>query len=408
MNEADATAAPASAPAAASPALSPRDPKSVALAGGELRAAVEATAGTGSPAEQAAVLALAKHCVCAYSETEGLVLARRAMRLADAAGDAAAGAMAHNLLTAALEGLDEPDALDDECVRMEARAAAFPGRGRAWLMLAVCRRRAGIAVGRHEGEAAERHLADAAAAARTLGQADAIGDVLPLDLAEVRLAQGRPAEAARAIAAFAATLPNPVSADIRLMADSVRARASFLLGAPDARPLVESVLERLADVEAFAAGLRRTIAISMADDLERAAPKEPLVDRVFEVAARASVERALAIQSFLSTSGAAVPIEPDDLAILARARDRAVERSPRLVAAISRDLPSTPAEHRFVERRSGMRTRVVVCAWCGRLRVPGAAWVPIQQLVPIDGSTGWAVAHEVCEDCCNLTGPPPR
>src|SRR5262245_2634836 len=76
-----------------------------------LRGALARVGGTRSEAERLGALVLAQICLVSCRETESLVLARRAMRLSDAAGIAEAAASAHTYASAATEALEDWDAL---------------------------------------------------------------------------------------------------------------------------------------------------------------------------------------------------------------------------------------------------------------------------------------------------------
>src|SRR5262245_19388681 len=86
-----------------------------------LRDALPRCGGTGMEAERLGTFVLARLCMRSYRETEGLVLARRAVRLADAAGALEAAAAAQNLVATAMEALEDWDALEEEIAAMEAR-----------------------------------------------------------------------------------------------------------------------------------------------------------------------------------------------------------------------------------------------------------------------------------------------
>ncbi len=74
------------------------------------------------------------------------------------------------------------------------------------------------------------------------------------------------------------------------------------------------------------------------------------------------------------------------------ARDRA-----ELLKTIAQSLEASAPNRRALAELLLRDDVLSVCAWCGRVRVPGSGWLPIQQYVPewVPG----CLTHGMCGDC---------
>ena len=351
--------------------------------------------GTGSDLELRCASSLAEVYRRQGRDHETLLLARRALALAHAAGRADFVAMAAFRLVETLAELDEWEAHGPALADFAAAMERVGGRAGGPLWSVLWAHRAEAAVLRGDADGAER----AAAELERLrpGPTDPRGRAwAPCVLARVDLALGR-VDAARARLDAAEAEPDGRTDDLLLteIAWAGRARRPDL-----ARAAGKELLERLERpvVGPRASGRALRATRELVDLFASLPADEDALRRVYDVAGGAILERMAQLDRAMRRVPELSDAAPEDRRVLERSRARfQVQQAAVLdgaAAVLTRRLRAGEAPLPDFDR-DGSYLRV--CAWCRRVAMANGTWLPVGHYIPRHAP--FHLSHGICPDC---------
>ena len=355
--------------------------------------------GSGSRVERVAILALGRVSLQSRREFEALVLARRAVRAMDAAGDAWGSVISRLTAASVLSMIGDmnrlSEALDD--LRPRTRGVTDPVR-RPLVERTYRIRRAEVL------ESEGRH----AAALHALVAAERVGGRLypgeqrtTLILrAEILLADGRLERAADDLTTAAGLGP---ATDVRGL--RIRARRLGLDVRREASTAVDDAGALLDDLQWGAQAdvgpaARRELAIQIAEAVGPIPSALPLARRAYDLAAAAAFERLIELERFVRDVPESAAPTRDDLRVLEDLRRRTVAAQRDTHAAVARLIAEAAREGRtpvpMLPSDGGL---ICVCAWCQRVRTSDGVWLSIQQFLPLQTDGAIQLTHGICDAC---------
>lgn len=329
---------------------------------------------------------------------EGLMLARRAVAVADVTGPDTARALAAFRVVDTLKTLCEWEACDVVLERFEAALRRLPeGEG------VVLRRR----LAHHRTLQAVRR-GDLPAARHALGDLDrllALPDPDPADprwflalRAEVALNAGDLAEARRHLDACDAATTTELSVVVGGELEVQWAVAAGRLDA--ARASATRILEVLEHEGLASMGAGYTLQYTgfLATQFAGPLAAPDLAARAYDVAGAAMILRIRQLDDAVRRLPEVTAISDADRALLAASRQRFVREQRALLDGAAGALARTGVEgRRLLSSLTSADGLVRVCAWCRRVARSEGPWLPLGHYLPPAGPL--RMTHGICPDC---------
>ncbi|MDJ0972982.1 MAG: hypothetical protein QNJ98_00805 [Planctomycetota bacterium] len=322
---------------------------------------------------------------------ESLILARRAIDVAERIGDRHWGAFAWKRYCGTLVLIEDAERLEQALAHAE-RAAEVLADGPAAEALGVELLFARAELARIRG--------DSEVALELLALCEARGEAMPsgryyVNAARVQRAFNllrlrRHAEAEASLA----SLEDPVSPDLARHAALDRVRCRLVTGGRDAAlALAEDAIRGL---EAEPAGVRYHDAVPLGRYLAEEVRDPFLARRAFELASTSLLTLVTEVELCIRELPEIQEATPDVPEILADYRTRLSKRHGALMSTVAKSLTEQLVRH-DPERPDD--DRIAMCAWCHDVQVPGRRWLPISHFVP--ASPDLQVSHGICTRCAH-------
>jgi tetratricopeptide (TPR) repeat protein len=369
-----------------------------------LRSVLSEVRGRGGVVEAYALRSLVWLSLRQSREFEALVLARRALRLAESEGAEPAGAQARLALCSTLRALEDWPRLRAQLDLLEAQLEGAPPD--AWHLRGVCHGlRADLAL--HEGRTgdARRHR-------ERLASCVPPGVTAPWDPrwpgwleAETLRLEGRLGEAVEVLRATRHLPSRLAGTRLRLLLSETLAR----LDSGDADGAGEAVHEALelllhADADSVGSGLRIRYGALFGTVLRDRLGDAAGAQRAYELAGAAVLVRLGEIERALQEIPELATLDPEDLAILTEHRERVQAEHGGLLQTVSTLLDdAVRVGRRPLGGMAGPGELLAMCAWCGRVRTGASGWHPIGAWLPSGRSL--RISHGICPECLRAMTP---
>ena len=364
-----------------------------------VRGVLLASRGSGTRVERIAVLALGRVALQSRCEFEALVLARRAVRLMDAARDAWGSVMSRLTVCAVYSLIGDMARLSEALDDLEPRIRDVTDPVRRPLAERTCHsRRAEVLQSRGSYDAALGALrACEYVGGRLYPGERRSGLILEAD---ILFARGQFEQAADHLTA-AARLGS--ATDVRGL--RIRTRRLCLNVCRGVSTTVEDADALLDDLQwnseaDVGPAARRELAILIADAIGSVPAGLPVARRAYDFAAAAAFERLIELDRFVRDVPESATPTVDDLIVLEQFRKRTVVAQRETHAAVVRLFARAASEGRSPAPMLPSDGELTcVCAWCQRVRTKDGVWLSIQQFLPLQIEGALELTHGICESC---------
>lgn len=365
-----------------------------------LRTLVSWTRGSGTREECSACFNLAWHAQDGDEPLTALAYARRAIELMPSVGDARGLGLAHLARARVFAAIGDGERFAVEAAAVEAIVAELAPPDANHLQFAFALLRASAAIASRRVADARAALAECVEREPEIREQPGRGRAFLHLEGLVALAEGRVDEADRALERAAHGDPDAMCEDIdvafsRLQVQAIR--RGFPSTAAEAERILDAYVAR--GRSALSPDTRARRFSDVAAWLDVACADVGVRARAWDLATEAVLDAVARTERELEELDDLLHAHADDLIAVREYAARADLTRESVVQAAGRAWKQEFARggDGLLQRLSDAPDRVLLCAWCARMRVADGRWLPLAMYVPVEGPG--QLTHGICETC---------